>query len=87
MNRLKRYAGILWIVLGPLAMFFLLSTARNEIIKKPDINTIIQWSVFTVVFLPIAFGLILFGWYALEGNYDHIPESSEELVDYNATPL
>lgn len=87
MNRIKKYAGLLWIVLGPLAMYFLLSTARSEIIKKPEINTVIQWVVFTVVFFPIAIGLILFGLYALEGNYDHIPESSEEIDDYNTAPL
>ncbi len=87
MNALKKYAGLLWIVLGPLAMYFLLSTARSEIIKKPEINTFIQWVVFTVVFFPIAIGLILFGLYALEGNYDHIPESNEEIDDYDSKLL
>jgi hypothetical protein len=87
MNRIKKYAGLLWIVLGPLAIYFLLSTARSEIVKKPEIDTIIQWVVFIVVFFPIAIGFILFGLYALEGNYDYLPKSSEEIVDYNSKSL
>ena len=30
---------------------------------------------------------ILFGLYALEGNYDHLPEDSSQLDDYEAKPL
>ncbi len=87
MNKLKRYAGLLWIVLGPLAIHYLLQTAGEEIAKKPGIDTKIQWGVFIVVFFPIAIGFILFGLYALEGNYDHLPEDSTELVDYESKPL
>jgi hypothetical protein len=87
MNKIKRYAGLLWIVLGPLAIHYLLQTAGSEIAKKPGIDTQIQWGVFIVVFFPIAIGFILFGLYALEGNYDHIPEDDEEIDDYDVKPL
>ena len=30
-------------------------------------------------FTPIAIGLMIFGYYALKGEYDKLPESSEEL--------
>ena len=81
MNTLKRFAGILWIILGPLAIFYLIKTAAEEIVKKPVIDTKIQWIVFVVIFIPIAIGLMIFGWYALKGAYDHLPESSAELED------
>ncbi len=87
MNTLKRYLGILWVIIGPLAIYYLIATAQSEILKKPVIDTKIQWGVFIVVFYPIVIGFILFGLYALEGNYDHIPESSEELQDYEEKPL
>jgi hypothetical protein len=45
----------------------------------PVIDTKIQWGVFVVVFIPIAIGLMIFGYYALRGEYDHLPESSSEL--------
>jgi hypothetical protein len=81
MNLLKRFAGIIWVLLGPVAIFYLVKTAAAEIAAKPVMDTKIQWGVFIVVFIPIAFGMMLFGWYALKGAYDHLPERSEELVD------
>lgn len=81
MNTIKRFAGILWIILGPLAIFYLIKTAAEEIAKKPVIDTKIQWIVFVVIFIPIAIGLMIFGWYAFKGEYDRLPESSAELED------
>ena len=81
MNTIKRIVGILWIILGPLAIFYLIKTAAEEIAKKPVIDTKIQWIVFVVIFIPIAIGLMIFGWYALKGEYDKLPESSAELED------
>ena len=81
MNSIKRFAGILWIILGPLAIFYLIKTALEEISKKPVIDTKIQWIVFVVIFIPIAIGLMIFGWYAFKGEYDRLPESSTELED------
>jgi hypothetical protein len=70
MKQIKRIAGIIWILLGPVAVFFLVKTASAEIIAKPSADTWIQWGVFVLVFLPIAFGLSLFGYYAVKGEYD-----------------
>lgn len=81
MNKIKRLAGILWIVIGPMAAFYLIRTAVHEIAAKPTIDTKIQWFVFAGVFIPIAIGMMIFGYYALKGEYDHLPESSEELTD------
>lgn len=71
MIQVKRLAGIVWILLGPVAVFFLIRTASLEIAAKPTADTWIQWGVFVLVFLPIAFGLSLFGYYAMKGEYDH----------------
>jgi hypothetical protein len=81
MNQLKRFAGIIWLLLGPVAVFYLIKTAAAEIAAKPVIDTKIQWGVFVVVFIPIAIGISIFGWYALKGEYDHLPERSAELID------
>jgi hypothetical protein len=78
MNTIKKWLGLIWILLGPAAIYYLLTTAASEIEKKPMINTKIQWGVFVVVFIPIAFGMMIFGYYALKGEYDHLPENSEE---------
>jgi len=73
MNAIRRYAGIVWIALGPLAIYYLMQTAAHEIARKPVIDTKIQWGIFVVIFLPIAIGLLIFGFYALRGEYDEEP--------------
>ena len=79
MNQLKKWLGIVWMVLGPVAIYYLIKTAAAEIAKSPVANTIIQWAVFVIIFIPIAIGLIIFGYYAFKGEYDHLPESSKEI--------
>jgi len=79
MNQLKRILGYLCMVIGPLAIIFLIKTALSEIEKKPVIDTKIQWGVFIAVFIPIAIGMVIFGFYATKGEYDQLPERSSEL--------
>jgi purine-cytosine permease-like protein len=81
MNKLKRMFGVVWMVLGPLAIYYLIQTALSEISKKPIIDTKVQWGVFITVFIPIAFGMVIFGYFAMKGEYDHLPESSSEIED------
>jgi hypothetical protein len=80
MNQIKRISGIIWMLLGPVAVYYLVKTAILEIERKPVLDTKIQWGVFVAVFIPIAIGITIFGWYALKGEYDHLPESSDELL-------
>ncbi len=79
MNALKRYAGLIWIIAGPVLIFLLIKTALAEIDKNPVMDTRIQWGVFVIIFIPIAIGFSLFGWLAFKGDYDHLPESSDEI--------
>jgi purine-cytosine permease-like protein len=79
MNSLKRFAGVIWMLLGPVAIYYLVKTAASEIAKKPLIDTRVQWGVFVVIFIPIAIGIMIFGYYALRGEYDHLPGSSREI--------
>jgi hypothetical protein len=79
MNAIKKYLGIIWMILGPVAIYYLIKTAAGEIAKKPVIDTKIQWAVFVIVFIPIAIGITIFGYYAFKGEYDHLPESSKEI--------
>lgn len=81
MNELKKYAGIIWILIGPVAVYYLIRTAAEEIAKKPVLDTKIQWIVFVIIFIPIAMGIMIFGYYALKGEYEHLPETSAEVED------
>ncbi|MBC6491105.1 DUF6814 family protein [Flavihumibacter stibioxidans] len=81
MNQFKRYLGVLWMAMAPIAIFYLIKTAASQIAAHPVIDTKIQWGVFVIIFIPIAVGLAIFGYYALKGEYDHLPESSDEITD------
>jgi hypothetical protein len=71
MNTIKKAFGILWILLGPVFVFYLIRAGAGEIAKKPVLDTRIEWSVFIIVSIPIAAGLVLFGYYAVKGEYDN----------------
>lgn len=79
MNALKKILGIVWFLLGPVAIWFLIKTAAQEIAAKPVMDTKIQWAVFIIVFIPICLGLMIFGYYAIKGEYSRLPEKSEEI--------
>jgi hypothetical protein len=77
MNAIKRILGILWIALGVVTLFYLIKTAFSEITRNPLPGTKIQWGIFIVIFIPIAAGLVLFGYYALKGEYARKTGSGE----------
>lgn len=81
MNIIKRYLGVLWMILGPLAIYLLIKIGLKEMQIKQTVDTIIQWTVFIIIFIPIFSGLFIFGYFAIKGEYDHLPESSKEIED------
>ncbi len=71
MNQIKKLAGIIWLLLGPASIYFIVRSAAHEIAVKPGVDTVIQWGVFVVIFIPIALGMSIFGYYAIKGEYNH----------------
>jgi hypothetical protein len=72
MNTIKRYLGIVWMLIGPIAISILLMGAIHNIDPsgKGDINKPLPWIIIISIFTPIAIGLMIFGWYAWKGEYD-----------------
>jgi len=79
MNSFKRFMGLIWMVVGIVVYIILLKTAIAQVSVKPMVDTIIQWSIFVIIFLPITIGFLIFGWLAFKGAYDKLPISSEEI--------
>lgn len=79
MKKVKKYLGIIWILAGPVFIYFLVNGAIQNIntAGKKDINNPIIWIIIITIFTPIAIGLMIFGWYALKNEFHHLPESSE----------
>jgi heme/copper-type cytochrome/quinol oxidase subunit 2 len=71
MDKLKRFLGILWIVIGIAAIVLMVYSAINNInTAKGDIGKPIPWIIIISVFTPISIGLIIFGYYSWQGEYD-----------------
>jgi len=73
--------GIVWMLIAPLVIYLLLTGAIHNIVAggTKDINKPLPWLIIIIIFTPIAIGLFIFGWYALKGEYDNFPESSDEI--------
>jgi hypothetical protein len=61
-------------LIGPVLFIMLVISAVNNINSnaKGDISNPIPWIIILAIFLPIAIGLSVFGWYALKGDYDRV---------------
>lgn len=72
MDKLKRILGALWIIIGVVSVIALVAGAIQNIDVNgtADINKPIPWIIIIAIFTPIAIGLLIFGWYALKGEYD-----------------
>jgi hypothetical protein len=81
MEGLKRILGIVWMLLGPGAIGLLLWRATIEIGEKPTQENWIFWGIIITIFLPIALGMSIFGYYAMKGYYEQLPTKSEEVED------
>ncbi len=71
MNKLRRLAGIAWIILGLAGGYYLIV---NQAIPKFESNKtedLIPAIIYAFVLTPIIVGgLLIFGKYALQGEYD-----------------
>jgi hypothetical protein len=70
MNALRKSLGIIWMLLGPAAIFFLCWQAFIKFSSPTaNINDYLQWGIIILVFVPIAIGMVIFGYYALQNEY------------------
>jgi purine-cytosine permease-like protein len=80
MNTVKKIMGVVWMLIAPVIIYFLVMGAVHNIGQgTKDINKPIPWVIIISIFTPIAVGLMIFGWYAWKGEYKELPDSSESL--------
>ncbi|MDB5192731.1 MAG: hypothetical protein JWQ96_2294 [Segetibacter sp.] len=71
MNQLKKYLGIVWILLGLAAGYYLVVNQAIPKFKSNNSEELIPAIIYAFVLMPIIVGgLIIFGKYALQGEYD-----------------
>lgn len=84
MNTIKKMLGYFWMLLAPAIIIFLVYQAITKIgaaSEATKANTILQWVIILLIFAPIGIGFFIFGKYASENAYDHLPESSAEIAE------
>ena len=82
MNTIKKLLGYVWMLISPAIILFLVYEAVVKIAAASEAskaNTILQWVIILLIFLPITIGFFIFGKYASANEYDHLPESSSEI--------
>lgn len=81
MAQIRRFLGIFLLLIAPVVIYGLVDGAITHIdpAGKKDINNPIIWVIIITIFLPVAIGLMIFGWYAFRGEYDINPEKNSDL--------
>ncbi len=73
MNNIKKIIGLLCIILGLLAEYYLITAITSgSLVKNPEENMIFALTVIPVSIPVILGGLVLFGYYAFKGEYDTV---------------
>jgi hypothetical protein len=68
---IKKTMGFVWMIIAPVIIFFLINGAIQNIGNgTKDINKPIPWIIIITIFIPIAIGLMVFGYYAIKGEYE-----------------
>ena len=82
MNTLKKLLGVVWMLLAPAIICFLVYQANLKIMAASEstkANVILQWAIILIIFIPICIGFFLFGKSAATNEYEHLPSSSKEI--------
>lgn len=71
MNTIKKLLGIVWFLAGPAVLGFLIYEAwKKNAAAGSTSNDMLQWSIIIGIFVPIAIGLMIFGYYSMKGEYN-----------------
>jgi hypothetical protein len=72
MNVVKKYFGLVWMLVGPAAVCFLIWQAAEKLGKATStVNDWLQWGIIILIFIPIAIAFCIFGWLAWKGDYNN----------------
>ncbi len=75
MGIIKRIVGVLCMILAPVAAWLLTSEGIKKMAAAAPAdktNTTTQWLILIIIFLPVMAGLLLFGWYAVKGEFEDV---------------
>lgn len=78
MNKLKQIFGVVWMILAVMLVIFMVYQAYAKVNIAPEgvarTNTLLQWIIILIIFIPICGGLFIFGKYALKKEFDNLDD-------------
>lgn len=75
MGIIKKIIGVLCMIIAPIAVYLLATNGiakMNAALPADKTNAITQWSILIIIFTPVMAGLLLFGWYAVKGEFEEV---------------
>ncbi|GAB3886614.1 DUF6814 family protein [Spirosoma agri] len=77
MNALKKYLGVVWILLGIYVGYDQITDSLAKITSDKLEDRVFGWVILCVLIPIVVGGLLLFGKYALDGEYDSNERKNE----------
>lgn len=82
MKAVRIALGIVWILLAPTSVVLLTIQMIEKIVQAPAgterLNTSLQWGIILFIFIPVALGLLRFGMYSVQGEYENIEDLEDD---------
>lgn len=73
MDAAKRFFGWVWMIAGVALTLYMPYQAITKLSSvQATQEDYVFWIVIVVIFIPIIIGFILFGYYAIKGDYDSV---------------
>lgn len=71
MNAIKRILGVVWMILGLAAGYYLIVSQAIPQFASDKSEDLVPAIIYTFILMPIITGgLCIFGWYSLQGEYN-----------------
>ena len=80
MKNIKKILGVVFILMPPYIVYKMILQAIIKIGAASELtksNITLQWAIILIIFIPCCVGLLIFGWYAVNGEYDELPDQSK----------
>jgi hypothetical protein len=70
MNAIKKYIGILWIVLAAVVAYYSIGIFGGKLTSGKQDDLVFGIIIFFVLLPLVVTGLTIFGWYAMTNEYE-----------------
>jgi len=70
MNAIKKYIGILWIVLAAVVAYYSIGIFGSKLTSGKQDDLVFGIIIFFVLLPLVVTGLTIFGWYAMTNEYE-----------------